>query len=139
MFGQVYRMDGNVILSWIESYIKDRINSADETGYALHCSSKEHDSMPYCGDLCVSVARSERRQAVTGSAFDGYCYFVQCAHIRYVLYLTFRKACPVLYHTACLLLHCGAGAGIEMWRNGTVYWALPHIRHRFGTGGAAAI
>jgi hypothetical protein len=36
--GQVYRMDGNVILSWIEQYIRDRINAADEIGYAEHVS-----------------------------------------------------------------------------------------------------
>ena len=40
-FGQVYRMDGNVILSWIERYIIDRINFADERSYAEHNNSKE--------------------------------------------------------------------------------------------------
>jgi hypothetical protein len=47
MFGQVYRMDGNVILSWIGTYIRDRIRSADEMSYARHCSDKERDSRPY--------------------------------------------------------------------------------------------
>jgi hypothetical protein len=39
-FGQIYRMDGNVILSWIESYIKDRINFAEEKSYSEHLSIK---------------------------------------------------------------------------------------------------
>lgn len=43
LFGQVYRMDGNLILSWIESYIKDRINFADEKSYAEHLSIKANE------------------------------------------------------------------------------------------------
>jgi hypothetical protein len=43
LFGQVYRMDGNVILSWIGSYINDRINFADEKSYAKHLSIKANE------------------------------------------------------------------------------------------------
>jgi hypothetical protein len=39
LYGQVYRMDGNIILSWIEQYIRDRINAADEISYAEHASA----------------------------------------------------------------------------------------------------
>jgi hypothetical protein len=40
LFGQVYRMDGNVILSWIETYISDRIDTVGEMNYAQHVSIK---------------------------------------------------------------------------------------------------
>jgi hypothetical protein len=43
LFGQVYRMDGNVILSWIESYINERINFADEKNYTEHLSIKANE------------------------------------------------------------------------------------------------
>jgi hypothetical protein len=43
LFGQVYRMDGNVILSWIESYINGRINFAEEKSYAEHLSIKANE------------------------------------------------------------------------------------------------
>lgn len=43
IYGQVYRMDGNVILSWIESYINDRINKADEVSYAEHAGMKMNE------------------------------------------------------------------------------------------------
>lgn len=43
IYGQIYRMDGNVILSWIESYINDRMNTADEINYANHASMKMNE------------------------------------------------------------------------------------------------
>jgi hypothetical protein len=43
LFGPVYRMDGNVILSWIESYTRDRVNVADEKHYAGHLSIKANE------------------------------------------------------------------------------------------------
>jgi hypothetical protein len=43
MYGTVYRIDGNVILSWIEQYINDRINAADEMNYAQHSSMKMNE------------------------------------------------------------------------------------------------
>jgi hypothetical protein len=42
-FGQVYRMDGNIILSWIETYINDRMNAAEEINYAQHASMKMNE------------------------------------------------------------------------------------------------
>jgi hypothetical protein len=42
-FGQIYRMDGNVILSWIETYINDRMNTAEEINYAQHASMKMNE------------------------------------------------------------------------------------------------
>jgi hypothetical protein len=39
-FGPVYRMDGNVILSWIGQYAKERVSAADEMNYARHVSVK---------------------------------------------------------------------------------------------------
>jgi hypothetical protein len=43
LFGAVYRMDGQIILSWIEKYIHDRMNAADEENYALHVSMKANE------------------------------------------------------------------------------------------------
>jgi hypothetical protein len=43
IYGQIYRIDGNIILSWIESYINDRINKADELSYAQHASMKMNE------------------------------------------------------------------------------------------------
>ncbi len=39
-YGQIFRIDGNVILTWIEQYLKDRINAADEESYSEHLSRK---------------------------------------------------------------------------------------------------
>jgi hypothetical protein len=39
-FGPVYRMDGNIILSWIGQYMKEREAAADEINYAQHVSIK---------------------------------------------------------------------------------------------------
>jgi hypothetical protein len=46
-FGPVYRMDGNIILSWIESYIEDRMKRADEISYAEHASIKANERRAY--------------------------------------------------------------------------------------------
>ncbi|KAA6303164.1 MAG: hypothetical protein EZS26_000767 [Candidatus Ordinivivax streblomastigis] len=46
-FGQIYRMDGNVILSWVESYINDRMNTAEEINYAKHASLKANERRAY--------------------------------------------------------------------------------------------
>jgi hypothetical protein len=43
LFGPVYRMDGNVILSWIETYINDRIHTISEINYAQHVSIKANE------------------------------------------------------------------------------------------------
>jgi hypothetical protein len=43
LFGQVYRIDGNVILSWLERYITDRVSFADEKNYARHSSIKANE------------------------------------------------------------------------------------------------
>ena len=43
VYGQVYRMDGNIILSWIENYVSDRINTADEISYAEHAGIKANE------------------------------------------------------------------------------------------------
>jgi hypothetical protein len=43
LFGPVYRIDGNVILSWIETYINDRINTISEINYAKHASIKANE------------------------------------------------------------------------------------------------
>lgn len=40
LFGQVYRMDGNVILSWVEQYIADRTRTSEENSYARHSEVK---------------------------------------------------------------------------------------------------
>ncbi len=40
IYGQIYRIDGNVILSWIEQYVNERINRADEISYSKHLSMK---------------------------------------------------------------------------------------------------
>lgn len=39
-YGQIFRIDGNVIFTWIEQYLKDRINAADEESYSEHLSRK---------------------------------------------------------------------------------------------------
>jgi hypothetical protein len=46
-YGQVYRMDGNVILSWIRQYVNDRMNAADETSYAQHVSVAGDEKRSY--------------------------------------------------------------------------------------------
>ncbi|KAA6340119.1 hypothetical protein EZS27_011997 [termite gut metagenome] len=40
MYGTVYRMDGQVILSWLKQYINDRINAAEEISYNEHMTRK---------------------------------------------------------------------------------------------------
>jgi len=47
IFGQIYRMDGNIILSWIQQYINDRMNAADEINYARHASIKADEKRTY--------------------------------------------------------------------------------------------
>ena len=45
IYGQPYRIDGNIILSWLEQYTTDRINAADEISYAQHASIKADERM----------------------------------------------------------------------------------------------
>lgn len=40
-YGEVFRIDGGVLLSWIEKYIKDRLNDADESSYVQHNSTQD--------------------------------------------------------------------------------------------------
>jgi len=40
MYGQVYRIDGNVILSWIEKYLSERMNFAENRSYSQHLQNK---------------------------------------------------------------------------------------------------
>jgi hypothetical protein len=42
-FGPVYRMDGNIILSWIGQYVKEREAAADEINYAQHASIRANE------------------------------------------------------------------------------------------------
>jgi hypothetical protein len=46
-YGPVYRMDGNVILSWIRQYANDRMNAADEASYAQHVSAAGDEKRAY--------------------------------------------------------------------------------------------
>lgn len=39
-YGQVFRIDGNVILTWLEKYVDDRCNNADEENYSKHSGLK---------------------------------------------------------------------------------------------------
>jgi len=41
MYGDVYRVDGGVLLSWIERYRKERIKAADDDNYNKHQSTKD--------------------------------------------------------------------------------------------------
>lgn len=43
LYGQVYRMDGNTILCFLEKYIQDRMNAADEDSYNKHMSEKANE------------------------------------------------------------------------------------------------
>jgi hypothetical protein len=62
LLGQVYRMDGNVILSWIESYIADRVNSADEAAYARHSEVKSCENrQPAFHEVIEMVQKTSKR------------------------------------------------------------------------------
>ena len=39
-YGQVFRLDGSVVLSWLEKYKNERLNQADEVSYQQHNSTK---------------------------------------------------------------------------------------------------
>lgn len=39
-YGQVFRMDGSVILSWLEKYTEERFTEADNMSYKEHLSTK---------------------------------------------------------------------------------------------------
>jgi hypothetical protein len=47
IYGAVYRIDGNIILSWIETYINDRINTADNISYAEYAGIKANESRSF--------------------------------------------------------------------------------------------
>jgi hypothetical protein len=40
MYGAVYRMDGQIILSWLKQYLNDRMNAAEEVSYNKHKTQK---------------------------------------------------------------------------------------------------
>ena len=46
-FGQVYRIDGNVILSWIEQYADERAKTGSEMNFAQHESLKMDEKRTY--------------------------------------------------------------------------------------------
>lgn len=39
-YGKIFRIDGAVMLEWLEAYLKDRLNDADEVSYTEHQSNK---------------------------------------------------------------------------------------------------
>ncbi len=38
-YGKVFRVDGSIILEWLEKYTNDRLNAADEESYKEHQST----------------------------------------------------------------------------------------------------
>jgi hypothetical protein len=47
MYGQIYRMDGNVIVSFIEKYLAERENRAEDIHYSNHLSIKAAERRNY--------------------------------------------------------------------------------------------
>ena len=44
-YGETYRIDGSIIMTWIDKYCNDRLNAADETSYREHQSSKSDKNL----------------------------------------------------------------------------------------------
>ena len=55
---KVYRIDGNVILTWIERYVNERMNTAEEISYSNHASIKSNERRD---ESFLEIAKSKRK------------------------------------------------------------------------------
>lgn len=44
-YGKVFRLDASVILTWLDKYVTDRLNEADELSYNSHSSAKQETTI----------------------------------------------------------------------------------------------
>jgi hypothetical protein len=60
-YGQVYRLDVNVIISWIDRYVEDRMNESDEISHNEHLATKTENRMPIAEDVYKSFEKKNYR------------------------------------------------------------------------------
>lgn len=61
-YGQVFRIDGPVILSWLEKYQEERFNEADNVSYKQHLSTKGEQNSQTLTEMITRIENARNKQ-----------------------------------------------------------------------------
>lgn len=61
-YGQVFRIDGAVILSWLEKYQEERFNEADNASYKQHLSTKGEQNSQTLTEMITRIENARNKQ-----------------------------------------------------------------------------
>lgn len=61
-YGQIFRIDGSIVLSWLEKYQEERFNEADNVSYKQHLSTKGERNSQTLTEMITRIENARNKQ-----------------------------------------------------------------------------